>query len=354
MFERPTLPELISRGQSDIESRLPGTSPRLRRSVLGIISRAQAGAAHELHGYLAWLALQVLPSTAGEEKLADHASWWKEDRNNAVAASGDVTCVGTDGSTIPVGEVLQRSDGVEYTTDAEATISGTTATVAVTATSEGQDTNAVAGVTLSFVSPVPGVQSSATVAASGITGGADIEDIEAWRERFRDRVQQTPQGGSLPDYEKWAREVEGVTRVWPFSNWLGLGTVGVFFVRDDDDSIIPDSAEVQTVYDYIGARRPAGMKGLYVMAPTAVAVDMTISLNPNTASVQAAVTAELVDLFGREASVEDGNGSGTILISHIDEAISLADGEDDHAVVTPAADVTFGTGEIGTLGNITF
>jgi uncharacterized phage protein gp47/JayE len=81
---------------------------------------------------------------------------------------------------------------------------------------------------------------------------------------------------------------------------------------------------------------------------------MTIQLSPNTASVQAAVQAELEDLFRREAGVEDGAGSGTVLLSHIREAISRAEGETDHVLVSPAADVTLSAGEIATVGNLTF
>lgn len=352
-FDRPTLPQIIERNQTDIESRLGGTDPRLRRSVLGGMGRAHSATAHGLHGHIDWQAKQIIPDTAEEEFLDRHAAWWKVPRKQAAPAIGGVTCSGTDGSILPAGAVWQRSDGVEYATDAEATIAGGTASVAITAVAGGQDTNAATGVALTLVTPVAGVQSRGTVAAGGLTGGADIETDESLRGRLRDRVQKTPQGGSLADYELWAKEVAGVTRVWPMRWWLGKGTVGVFFVRDDDADLIPDAAEVQTVQDHIDVKRPMGAD-VTVIAPVAVPVNMTISLAPNTSAVQAAVAVELADLFRREAVVEDGLGSGTILISHADESISLAAGETDHALVTPAADVTFSPGEIGTLGVLTF
>lgn len=352
-FNRPTLPQLIERIASDIESRMAGTDPRLRRAVLGVLARTLAGAAHGLHGHLDWLAKQVIPDTAEAEILDRWASWWGVSRKAAAAATGEVTFTGNEGATIPAGTSIQRSDGIEYTTDAEGTITGGTATVAVTAASAGQDTSAAAGVSLSLVSPVAGVQSAATVAAGGLTGGADEETDAALRERLRSRVQNPPHGGSEADYEAWALEVEGVTRVWAFPQWTGDGTVGLFFVRDDDADFIPDAAEVAAVQDYVDALRPV-TAALTCYAPTAVAVDMTIQLSPNTASVQAAVQAELEDLLRREAGVEDGAGSGTVLLSHIREAISRAEGETDHVLVSPAADVTLSAGEIATLGNLTF
>ncbi len=352
-FDRPTLPQLIERIQTDIGGRLPGTDPHLRRSMLGVLARVEAGTAHSLYGYLDWLAKQILPDLAESEILDRWAAWWDVARKAASPAVGDVTLSGTDGSVITAGTAMQRSDGAEYTVDADVTVAGGTATTAVTASVPGQDGNSDAGVTLSLVSAVAGVQSGAVVAAGGLTGGADIETDDALRDRLRDRVQKPPQGGSVADYEAWGLEIEGVTRVWVMPLWLGIGTVGVFFVRDDDASIIPDAAEVQTVQDYIDSVRPV-TANVTVLAPTAVAVDMTINLAPNTAVVQAAVTAAITDLFRREAGVEDGSGSGTILISHINEAISLADGETDHVIITPAADVTFSAGEIGVLGAITY
>jgi uncharacterized phage protein gp47/JayE len=110
---------------------------------------------------------------------------------------------------------------------------------------------------------------------------------------------------------------------------------------------------VQTVQDHIDSVRPV-TADVTVLAPVAVPVDMTIGLSPNSSAVQTAVTSELADLFRRAAQVEDGTGSGRILISHISEAISLATDEDDHLLVTPVADLTFSDGEIGTLGTITF
>lgn len=351
-FARPSLQQLLDRIQADIESRLPSTDPRLRQSLLGIVARAHAGATHGLYGYLDYLARQLLPSTCTDEEIfALHASWWGVPRNAANEAQGDVTFTGTDGSVIPAGTTLQRSDGAQYITDAEATVASGSATAAVTAIEGGQTTNATTGQKLTLVSPVPGVQSSATVAAGGLVGGTDIETLDAWRERLRQRVQSRPQGGAIADYETWALEVGGVTRVFVMPHWSGLGTVGVYILRDDDASPVPDAGEVAAVQAYIDERRPV-TAAVTVYAPTAVPVAMTISLSPNTSTVQASVAAELQDLFRRQ-NVEDGEGSGTVLLTHIREAISRAAGETDHAIDL-ASDITLNPGEIAALGTITY
>src|SRR6218665_2222124 len=136
---------------------------------------------------------------------------------------------------------------------------------------------------------------------------------------------QAPMGGTEEDYKSWALEVPGVTRVWVYAHEMGTGTVTLRFVRDADVSIIPGEGEVATVKHYVDARRPIGVKGFYVVAPTPKPVNFDIRVTPATDAVKAAVEASLRDLIGREAVPGQ-----LLLISHIREAISTATGEADH------------------------
>lgn len=347
-FSRPTLAQLIERAQADIETRLPGADAGLRNSALNVLARTHSGAVHGLYGYLDWISRQVLPDTADAEILERWASIWGVTRKAASFAAGPITLTGTVGTVVPAGTVLQTSAGQEYETDAEVTLASTTATAQVTALVAGQAGNLVAGTTLTLVSPIAGLNSQALVASGGLVAGADAETDAALRTRLLTRIQEQPHGGADFDYIAWALEVPGVTRAWVYPAELGLGTVTVRFVRDDDASIIPDAAEVQAVQDHIDALRPVTAV-VTVVAPIAVPLDFTIQLTPNTSTVQAAVQAELEDLIRREALP-----GGTILISHIREAISLAAGETDHVLTAPAADVTHTTGQIAIMGTITW
>lgn len=348
-FNRPTLQTLIDRAAADIETRLPGVDARARRSNLGVLARVHAGAVHALHGFLSWLAEQLMPDTAEAEYLDRWSSIWGVARIAAAQATGNVTLTGTNGTLIPTGTELQRADGTLYTTNADATIASGTATAAVTASEGGIVGNAAQNTTLSFVTPIVGVDSNATVAAGGLTGGTDQETDDALRARLLDRLQQPPHGGSSQDYIAWAKEVAGVTRAWCYPLAGGAGTVTVRFMTDDlTANGIPDVAKVNEVQAYINARRPV-TAAVTVAAPTAVALAFTIQLTPATQTVKDAVAIELADLIRREA--EPG---GTLLLSHIREAISLAAGETNHVLSVPNADVVRATGEITTMGVITW
>lgn len=348
-FNRPTLQQLIDRSVGDIEAGLPGTDAKLRRTNLNVLAKGVAAVSHGLHAYIAWLANQPLPDTAEAEYLDRHATLWLDQpRKPAAAAVGDVDFSGTNGVVIPAGTSLVRADAAEFVTTAEGTIAGGVAAVAVAAVVAGAAGNSFAGITLTLTTPIAGITSTATVAADGLYGGTDTESDSALRARVLARIKEPPHGGAAFDYETWALEVPGVTRAWVYPLELGPGTVTVRFVRDDDASIIPDAGEVDTVQAYIDALRPVTAQ-VTVVAPVAVPLDFTIALTPATASVKAAVEAELTDLIRREA--EPG---GTILRSHIREAISIATGETDHTLTVPAADVTHTTGQMATMGTITW
>lgn len=346
-FNRPTLSDLIDQGAAEFESRLTGVLVRIRRSLVGVINRVQAGGLSTLYQYVEWLNNQVWPDKADEDYLADHAARWGIVRVPAAAASGTVTFTGTNNAPIPAGTALLRSDGVQFLTSADVPISGASVSVTVTAADAGQTGNTDQGASLQLASPISGVAATA-IAATALSGGADIEDVESWRARILAQIRAKPQGGSVADYLEWALEVPGVTRAWVFPSEAAAGTVTVRFARDNDSSPIPDVNEVATVQAYIDARRPAAST-TYVVAPIGVPFSPTIKVVPNTPAIQAAVQAELADLL-----VRAGSPGGTLLLSDIDEAIKAAPGLTDFQLPSPTASVTYTTGQLPVMGTITW
>jgi len=348
-YDRPSLGQLVSRAETDLSARLLDGDAPLRRSVVGVLARVTAGQAHMQYGYLEWLAQQPFVDTAEAEYLERHASIWDVPRKVAVAATGTVGLPGTNGAVIPAGTELQRADEALFISTADATVTAGVAAVPVAAQAAGAAGNTAVGITLTLTSPVSGVQASGTVAAGGITGGVDAEDDADLRARVLRRIQEPPQGGKAEDYVSWALEVPGVTRAWVYPLRMGAGTVGVAVVADDAaDGPIPGAELVAAVQAYLDTVRPVTAE-VTAFAPTPLAVNITLRVTPDTEAVREAVRAELRDLFARES--EPG---ATLLISHVDEAVSLAPGEQDHAVLSPAADVVPASHEMPVLGSITF
>ena len=218
---RPTLTELVTRAQTDLEARLLDGDTAQRRSTIAVVARVVAGLSHMQYDYLEWLAKQPFVDSAEAEYLTRLGDIWGVARKAAVSASGVVTFTGTAGAVIPAGTELQRVDGTLYTTNAEAMVpAGGVASAAVTASSAGAAGDTDASVTLTLTSPVDSVSSTTTVNAGGLTGGADAEKDDALRGRLLARIQTPPQGGSASDYEAWALAVPRVTRAWVYPRYM--------------------------------------------------------------------------------------------------------------------------------------
>lgn len=350
-FERPTIAELQEGLISDIDSRLDDTDTRVRRSFLGILARVLAGGLHMLYGFLAWVARQAFPDTAEDEYLERWAAIWGIRKAPPVRAIGTAALSGAPGTAVAAGTVLRSSAGQDYRTTAEENVgAGGTVEIAIEAVIAGAAGNAAGQIRLGLVSPIAGIESAAT-AGGAIEGGANEESNGSLRARLLKRLRTTPRGGTAADYEVWGLAGHAaVTRVWARPLADGLGTVTVYLMSDDaTDSGIPAAAVVDAVQAHIDAHRPVTAAAT-VAAPTAAPLDISIrNVEPDTQAVMDAIKAELADLVRRES--EPG---GTILVSHIREAISTAAGETDHVLTSPAADVDHADDEIAVLGDVTF
>lgn len=349
MFARPTLAELIDRVRGDLRGRLEIGGPLLRRAMADVLGAVWGGAVHTLYGFLDWLSNQFFANTAELAQLLRMAAPYGMSPTPAVFASGTTGATGTNGTVITTGTVIRLDAAISYVVTASQTITAGVATLPITSVLAGAAANVPAGTTLTFESPIPNVNASTTVIAD-ITNGVDQEGTEQFRSRFLLRLQEPPEGGADQDYEEWALAVGFVTRAWVFPNELGLGTVVVRFVEDNNlVSIFPSGGDVATVQAALNAQRPI-TAAVTAVAPTNLAVAFTIHIVPSTTDTQAAVTAELTDLFSRVAAPGDGLGQGTVLLSQILTAIGNAAGVTDFTLTTPSASVVPTLGQLPTVG----
>ena len=346
-YKRPTLETLIERADADMAQRLPGTEAAPRRSNVGALARIHAGAVHGLYGFVDYLSRQVLPDTAEVDWLERHASIYSITRKAGVAAAGKARFTGQTGAVIAKGVKVQTARQQVFVTTALATLKAGQADVPIEADTAGKAGNIKADTSLTLVTPIAGVQSKVVALAPGIQGGAEAETDDSLRRRLLARIQAPPHGGAQADYIAWARAVAGVGRAFAYPAELGLGTVTVRFLQTD--GAIPGAALVKKVQDYIDARRPITAR-VTVVAPVARPLDLAFTaLTPDTPAVRAAITTEIKDLLQRDA--EPGK---TLLLSHLRQAVSQAAGETDYVMSDPVSNIRHDTGQIATLGAITW
>lgn len=340
-WSRPSLSTLVTRIEADITSRLTGNAPLLRRSLLAILARVWAGAVHILHGFLAYLALQLFVRTADTDYLTEHGFNWGVNRLAATFATGTVIVTGVNGTIIPEGTIFVRDDGVEYESTSEEEIASGTATVSVTCSESGLIGNAETGVILTLQTPITDADDSATVASPGIVGGTDEETDTAYRARILARIQNPPAGGAAADYIAWAKSIAGVKNAWVEATYYGPGTVAVIISGMDADPT-PSAPLIAEVQDYIDTVRPV-TAAVTVAGVVPNDVDIIIAIRPNTADIQAAILASLEQFFEDEA--EPG---GVLYWTHLNDAIATA-GVLDHAITTYAID-----GSLAAFDNYSF
>lgn len=345
-FNRPTLPELITRIDQDILSRLPTSKAALSVRLTKALATSEAGVTHGLYGYLQWLERQLFPETCDDDLLHLHSAGVP--RRQASKSVGMVTFEGSDGAVIVAGTVLQK-DGREYETTEEVAIADGVATAEIEALEAGVEGDQAADTELRLVEPVPGVSGQAVVGAAGVLGGANLETPDSWRDRIMLRRARIPRGGAEGDWEGWALEVPGVTRAWERPLGMGPGTI-VIFIMADDASDGPQASQqlLDAAFDYITALKNVTAH-LYLLTPTLVPFMPQLSVTPDTTEVRAAVAANLQDLVERE-----GEPGGTLLISRIRGAISTAGGVEDYELLSHTGNIVYGAGELPSWGGATW
>lgn len=346
---RPTLGALIDQAKNEINALVPGADARMRVSIFSVFASVWGALTDGLYSALNYLSRQLFVMTADIEYLTLIGQSYGVDQLSASAATGSADLVGAAGTSVFVGTVLTRSDGLTYQTTAGQVFPASgSMTVPIISQTTGAMTNANAGVALQC--PTVGVTSGA-VSAGAVSGGSDDESVDGLRARILFRLQNPPGAGTLADWTRWTFAQEAaVTRVWPLALPFGAGSVGVVYAQDNA-AVVPPPSSIAAMTKYLRGFEPIGAT-IYVFAPTLDPINFTISGIADPAT-RVNVIAELTDLLYREAY--PGN---TIPLSHIHKAISEAPGEYDHQLLSPTAALTFGevppVFQIGTMGVVTW
>ena len=238
----------------------------------------------------------------------------------------------------------------------------TTAHIDVLADDFGVAGNSAGGSELTLVSPLVNVDTSCFVDYNGLSEGLDLETDAALGVRLLERAANFSAPFTQAGLSVFIKQaVSGVTRIWVEDATPSAGYVTIYFTRDNDTNIIPTGAQATAVKNAIidvdTGIKPANTPDAYVVVspPTAVPVAFTFTaLSPNTDAMQTAITDTLTDYFKSESVVVGldipANEYNALLYSVID-----ADGNSPTFTISaPSGAITINSGELATLGTITF
>lgn len=231
-------------------------------------------------------------------------------------------------------------------------------TVTVEAETFGIETNQIVNTLLTIQSPLPGINNIAGVDADEIIDGLDQELDDDLRDILLERLRNPVSHFNVSDITAQAKTIVGVTRVFVFEVTPLLGQVTINFMRDNDDVSIPSAAEVTEVKNTILLIKPANTADgdVIVAAPVAVSTAFTFgAINPDTPTMRTAITASLGQFFDEETTV----GVNVTEIAYnvaIQNTVDTTNGNPliSFTLTVPTTDITITTGEIGTLGVVTY
>ncbi len=279
--------------------------------------------------------------------------------NITIAGAVETDYNGTFEVTVISATVFSYTLTATPTTPATGTITATGdyACVQVESVSAGNDQNIEPGATFNISDIVTGVDSESYVGIDGITGGADAETDSELLTRVMSSRANPVANFSVGSITRDVLSVSGVTRVLVKRVTPYVGAVTVYFVRDNDDDIIPDAGEVQTVRDKLLLTLPAQTEetDLIVEAPTAVTTNYVFSgLTPNTTTMQDAVLANLQAFYEDNADFETDiteDAYRSAIIETIDPV--TGDPLSSFTLTSPTGDISITSGQIGVLGTVT-
>lgn len=232
------------------------------------------------------------------------------------------------------------------------------ATIGVSSEEAGEAFNLEGDTDLPFETPILGVNNPASVVFPGIIDGTDLEGLEPLRARLLDRIQNPVTNFNTAQIRATLLAIPGVTRVFVQEQTPATGQVTTYFMRDNDDSPIPDAGEVVIALAALIAIKPAHTADadVIVSAPVEQSTDFIFSaLVPDTATMRAAIETQLEDFFAKRPDVgvavqEDAYRSA------IFNTIDPANGQrvTSFTLSAPVGNLSAAAGEIRTLGSATF
>lgn len=312
---------------------------------------AAAAQIEGLYHQAQWVLDQSFPQTAQGLYLDRHALLRGLRRGVATHAAGvlrfGISAPAAGELTIASGTVCMTAEGVRFTTTEDAVLAEGSLYVDVPAAAvePGSGGNVAAGsVTIMAAMPV-GIRACTNPEA--FSGGGDAESDEELRRRLLDTYQRLPNGANAAYYEQVALSYDGVAAATAVGLPRGVGSVDVYVATG---SGVPDSGLLEAIGGYLQKRREISVD-LQVLAPTAMPVDITVSVLP----------AKGADFPQAETDVREalrGLFTGALLgrsvtLAQLGDLLYHLDSVQNYRFAAPTEDIAASPTVLPTLGTLT-
>ncbi|KQV27607.1 hypothetical protein ASC97_04315 [Rhizobium sp. Root1203] len=352
-----SLDELSSRARGAFRQYTVGSDTSLKNNFVTVVVKVLAGLGHELELRQAYLAKQLFGRSANISMLTLHAADVNIFRKQPAASSGIITGNGLANTIYPAGIRFGSGSQVYVSTSPAQTSPLGTVSFSVTSEGKGAATNRDAGGTLALSDPglYPTLETEFVVGTDGLGGGADVEDVDAFRARYLFRKANPPGAGKLTDYEQTVRDVPGVLKAWAYRDAMTPSFLVVFFLFKGRSDNIPTSGDVAVVQNAIDAKRLIRVNDSVVEAPTPSALNPIVAnLSNDTDEVRSLIDAAIAKVLYDKARPGVSGDVFVLSRSWISEAISGVTGETSHVLNWPLDDLSYTNGHYPVPGTVTY
>lgn len=198
-----------------------------------------------LYHHQIYIQKQMFVATADEPFLYLHAVRLECPRNGGSKATGRIKAISNIAVTVPAGTKITDGKGRYWLTlYKEQLTANKTREIQVIAEQAGVSWN-FDGQQLLWVSPLAGV--AAQVDVIEMSGGVDVEEVEAWRQRMQAKEALGLIRDREADLERIVKDVSGVADVFIFPKRRGLGSLDVAVTAAGNPPNSPSSALLAAV-----------------------------------------------------------------------------------------------------------
>ena len=190
-------------------------------------------------------------------------------------ATTQIIFLGTNGTKIAAGTIMQTSSGLQFETTEDLQIVNSTITTTVIAKEIGLAYNVPANVITQLVVQIQGITGITNTNAA--TNGADQETDQELLTRLLEKVQNPPGSGNVGDYKRWAKEVTGVEYAKVVPLWNGNGTVKI--VVSGVNGLPVDATVIQAVKTHIDPQDGKGGGTAPIGASVTIVTDTTLTID---------------------------------------------------------------------------
>ena len=213
------------------------------------IASAYGIEAEAIYELLQFWVNQTFIDTATEDEFVDyHATLFGVTRKQGTKARGEILITGKANTIIPARTIVLKTDSTKYQLLYDTTLSFDEKAIAeVECLQSGEIGNCAIGEIVSF--EISNADIFTVTNEKPFTNGYEKEPNDILIARAKERILKPAHSGNIYDYEKWAKEVDGVGRVLVEPLWNGNGTVRVRISNYNNS--IADNELIQKVQNRI-------------------------------------------------------------------------------------------------------